>query len=137
MGFDLIRGRFVGLVLGQRSEKVGTGNYLDLLGGLAQEPRLILPDDLETRIRTGIPNIRVRLGLITQLLVHPIVQVVQPTGGVPNARMQWQLGFHELRGRCPTLLAGQNLLDGIKKQLLVPENYGVITFGLMMGNQMQ
>lgn len=137
MSFDLIRSRFVGLVLRQRSHEVRTGNHLDLFGGLAQEPRLILPDDLETRIRTGIPNIRVRLGLITQLLIHPIVQVVQPTGGVPNAGMQWQLGFHKLSGRCPTLLAGQHLLDGIKKQLLVPQNYGVLAFGLMMGNQMQ
>lgn len=137
MSFDLIRSRFVGLVLRQRCEKVGTGNHLDLFGGLAQEPRLILPDDLETRIRTGIPNLLVRLGLLTQLLVHPIVQVVQPTSSVPNAGMQWQLGFHKLSGRCPTLLAGQHLLDGIKKQLLVPQNYGVITFGLMVGHQMQ
>ena len=137
MSFDLIRSRFVGLVLSHRGEKVRTGNHLDLFGGLAQEPRLILPDDLETRIRTGIPNLFVRFGLITQLLVHPIVKVVQPMGGVPNTGMQRQLLFHELGGRSPALLAGQNLLDGIKKQLLVPENYGVLAFGLMMGNQMQ
>ena len=137
MSFDLIRSRFVGLIVRQRGHEVRTRDDFDLFSWVAQEPRLILPNDLETRIRTGIPNIRVRLGLFTQLLVHPIVKFVQPTGGVPNAGMQRKLLFHELGGRSPAVLAGQHFLDGIKKQLLVPQHYGVLTFGLMVGHQMQ
>lgn len=134
MSLDLIRGRLVGLVLSQRRHEVRTGNYFDLLGGIAQEPRLLVPNDFETRIRTGIPNLRIRLGLLTQLLIDPIVQFVQPPSSFANARMQRQLGFHKLRRGSPALLAGQHILDGVKKQLLVPQDYGILAFGLMVSH---
>ncbi len=134
MSFDLIRGRLVGLIVRQRSHEVRAGDDFDFFGWIAQEPRLFLPNDLETRIRTGIPNLRIRLGLLTQLLVDPIMQFVQPASGFANPRMQRQLLFHKFRSGSPALLAGQHILDGVKKQLLVPQDYGVLTFGLMVSH---
>ena len=137
MSFDLIRSRLVGLILGQRGEKVSTRNYLDIISWVAQEPRLLIPDDFETRIRTGIPNLRIRLGLLTQLLVDPIVKFVDPACRIPHMGMQWQFLLHKLGRGSPTLLAGQYVLDGIKKELLVPQHDRILAFGLMMGHQMQ
>lgn len=134
MSFDLIRSRLVGIIIGQRSEKVRSRDYLDLLGWIAQEPRLVFPDDFETRIRAGIPHLWIRLGLLTQLLVDPIVKFVQPASGITNPGMKRQLFLHKLGRRSPTILTRQHILDGIKEQLLVPQNYGVITFGLMMSH---
>jgi hypothetical protein len=134
MSLDLIRGRLVGLVLSQRGHEVRSRNYLDLLGWIAQEPRLLVPNDFETRIRAGIPNLWIRLGLLTQLLVDPIVQLVDPTGRFANAGMQRQLLFHKFRSGSPALLAGQHILDGIEKQLRVPQNSGVLAFGLVMSH---
>lgn len=137
MSFDLIRSRFVGLILGQRSHEVRTRNYLDLVSWVAQEPRLLFPDDFETRVRTRIPNLRIRLGLLTQLLIDPIVKFVDPACRIPHVGVQRQFRVHKFSRRSPTLLAGQYVLDGIKKEFLVPQHYGILAFGLMMGYQMQ